>query len=83
MKHTLRYTAFTIVCLIIFSSTLIYIAPTSQAIPEPPDGDNAPLRQKFWAWILSFKWYNVGSGPKAKYFFADPDYIKLDYLGKN
>jgi len=79
MKHTLRYTAFAIVCLIIFSSTLVHIAPTSQAIPEPPDPSK--LWQQIWATLLSLKWYNVGSGPTPKYFYADPDYIEVDYLG--
>ena len=79
MKHTLRYTAFAIVCLIIFSSTLVHIAPTSQAIPEPPDPSK--LWQQIWATLLSLKWYNVGSGKEPKYFYADPDYIELDYLG--
>ncbi len=79
MKHTLRYTAFIIVCLIIFSSTLIYIAPTSQAVPEPPDPSS--LWQNIWAKILSMKWFNIGSGKEPKYFYADPDYIEIDYLG--
>jgi len=79
MKHTLRYTAFAIVCLIIFSSTLVHIAPTSQATPEPPDPSK--LWQKIWASLLSLKWYNIGSGPTPKYFYADPDYIEVDYLG--
>jgi len=79
MKHTLRYTAFAIVCLFIFSSTLVHIVPTSQAIPEPPD--KSKLWQNIWAWLLSFKWYNIGSGPTPKYFYANPDYIEIDYLG--
>jgi hypothetical protein len=79
MKHTLRYTAFAIVCLVIFSSTLVHIVPTSQAIPEPPDPSK--LWQQIWATLLSLKWYNIGSGPTPKYFYADPDYIEVDYLG--
>jgi len=79
MKHTLRYSAFAIVCLIIFSSTLVHIVPTSQATPEPPD--DSKLWQHIWAWFLSWKWYNIGSGPTPKYFYADPDYIEIDYLG--
>ena len=79
MKHTLRYTAFAIVCLIIFSSTLVHIAPTSQATPEPPDPSK--LWQRIWATLLSLKWFNIGSGKEPKYFYADPDYIEIDYLG--
>ena len=79
MKHTLRYTAFAIVCLIIFSSTLVHIAPTSQAEPVPPNPSK--LWQNIWAWLLSWKWYNIGSGKQPKYFYADPDYIEIDYLG--
>jgi hypothetical protein len=26
-------------------------------------------------------WYMVGSGPYPKHFYADPDYIEVDYLG--
>ena len=26
-------------------------------------------------------WFMVGSGPAPKYFYADPDYIEIDYLG--
>ena len=79
MKHKLRYTAFAIICIIIFSSTLVHITPKSQAKPEAPDPSK--LWQKIWAYLLSWKWYNIGSGPTPKYFYADPDYIEIDYLG--
>jgi len=77
MKHTLRYTAFVIVCLIIFSST--NVVPTSQARPEPVD--DSKLWQRIWAKLLSLKWYNIGSGKMVKSFYAEPDYIEIDYLG--
>jgi len=79
MKHVLRYTAFAIVCLIVLSSTLVHIAPTSQAKPDAPEGST--FLQKCWAMLLGFKWYNIGSGPAPKYFYADPDHVEINYLG--
>ena len=79
MKHALSYTVFAIVCLIIFSSTLVHIVPTSQAKPEPPD--DSKFLQNIWAKLLSFIWFNIGSGKAPKYYYADPDYMEIDYLG--
>jgi len=79
MKLSKKYTTFIVILLIVFTTTLVQIVPTSQAKPEPPD--KTKILQQIWALLLSLKWYNVGSGPYAKYFYAEPDYVELEYLG--
>jgi len=80
MKPKLRFITLGIAILIIFNSTFIFITPTCDAEPQAPE-DFPPVL----GWILEniFKaiWYNVGSGPTPKYFFAEPSLIVIDYLG--
>ena len=78
MNKVFRYTSFAVACMIIFSSTLIFLAPISYSEPIPP---NNKLWERILAYFLKMIWFNVGSGPTPKYFYADPDYIEIDYLG--
>jgi len=78
MKHTLRYTAFAIVCLIIFSSTFVHIIPVAHAEPIPPNGT---LSEKVLSLIFKLiGWFNIGSGYAPKYFFAEPSVVEIGYL---
>ena len=79
MKHTFRFTAFAIVCLIIFSSTLVHVVPVSKAEPDAPD-EYGPVVGWLLEKIFGLLWYNVGSGPNPKYFYAEPSVVEIGYL---
>jgi len=96
MKHALSYTVFAIVCLIIFSSIIFQASaeppgwykygPYNRDLEEKLGGNLINLfMNKFLPLYGAIRykesWYMVGSGPYPKYFYADPDYIEIDYLG--
>ncbi len=71
-------------CLIVLLLVLTlfnFLTFQSSAKPEAPDGEDANIFQKIFAALLGLKWYNIGAGPYAKYFYADPSVVEIDYLG--
>jgi hypothetical protein len=67
------YVIFLLLVLTIFCSLII----STSAEPEPYERG---IIQKISAKLLGMIWYNIGAGPYAKYFYANPSVVEIDYL---